>query len=87
MTAPLRKMSDAAVTTAPVRRLAMGAALFRDGIVAADALVNVLSHQGREAGHLPDMLRARGLVGERDILQTEARNWGCLLYTSPSPRD
>ena len=90
MTAPLRKMSDAAVTTAPVRRLAMGAALFRDGIVAADALVNVLSHQGREAGHLPDMLRARGLVGERDILQTEARNWGVgivdLAGQRPDPR-
>ena len=90
MTAPLRMMSDAAATAAPVRRLAMGAALFRDGIVAADALVNVLSHQGREAGRLPDMLRARGLVGERDILQTEARNWGVgivdLAGQRPDPR-
>jgi cellulose synthase/poly-beta-1,6-N-acetylglucosamine synthase-like glycosyltransferase len=87
MTAPLRQFSDA---PAPARRLAMGAALFRDGRVAADELVHLLSHQGREAGHLADALRTRGLVDDQDILQTEARNWGVgivdLAADPPDPR-
>jgi cellulose synthase/poly-beta-1,6-N-acetylglucosamine synthase-like glycosyltransferase len=90
MTAPLRQYSDAAVTAGPPRRLAMGAALFRDGRVAADALVNLLSHQGRDAGRLADVLRARGLVDDQDLLQTEARNWGVgivdLAAEPPDPR-
>lgn len=87
MSAALRKNSNA---TAPARRLAMGAALFRDGRVAADELVNLLAHQGREAGRLADALRARGFVDDHDLLQTEARNWGVgivdLAADPPDPR-
>jgi glycosyltransferase XagB len=90
MTVPLRTSPDACVTSAPVRRLAMGAALFRDGRVAADDLVNLLSHQGRDAGRLADVLRSRGFVDEDDLLQTEARNWRVgivdLAAEPPDPR-
>jgi cellulose synthase/poly-beta-1,6-N-acetylglucosamine synthase-like glycosyltransferase len=58
------------------RRLAIGAALLRAGVVAADDMVSALAHRGREAGRLPDVLRARGLVDEADLLAAEARNWG-----------
>ena len=60
------------------------------GVVSADDMVSALSHQGREAGRLPDVLRARGLVLERDLLEVEARNWGIkvldLATALPDPR-
>ncbi|MBA3910907.1 MAG: glycosyl transferase [Rhodobacter sp.] len=68
----------------------MGAQLLRAGVVSSDDIVSALAHQGREAGRLPDVLRARGLVVERDLLDVEARNWGIRLIdlttALPDPR-
>lgn len=63
-------------TGQPRPRLAVGAALLRSGVVSADDMISALAHQGREAGLLRDVLRARGLVVERDLLEVEARTWG-----------
>ena len=71
-----QRIPQPGVPTAPIRRLAMGAALLRDGVVGSEDVVSALSHKGREAGRLPDVLRARGLVVERDLLSVQARNWG-----------
>jgi cellulose synthase/poly-beta-1,6-N-acetylglucosamine synthase-like glycosyltransferase len=53
-------------------------------------MLSALAHQGREAGRLPDVLRARGLVVERDLLDIKARNWGIkiidLASALPDPR-
>ncbi|MCU0903600.1 MAG: glycosyltransferase [Tabrizicola sp.] len=53
-------------------------------------MLTALSHQGREAGRLPDVLRARGLVVERDLLGVDARNYGLRLVDLdselPDPR-
>ncbi|MFN5999272.1 MAG: glycosyltransferase [Paracoccaceae bacterium] len=72
------------------RRFAVGASLLRAGVVAPDEMLTALSHQGREAGRLPDVLRARGLVVERDLLGVDARNWGLrvvdLEAAHPDPR-
>lgn len=82
--------SDPANDPAPPRRLAMGAALLRAGKVQADDMLQALSQRGRETGRLPDVLRARGLVGEEDLLTTEAQNWGVRLVdlasALPDPR-
>ncbi len=61
---------------APQRRLAMGASLLHAGVVGPEDMVMALAHRGREAGCLPDVLRARGLVVEGDLLAAEARNRG-----------
>jgi glycosyltransferase XagB len=58
------------------RRFAVGASLLRAGVVQSEEMLTALSHQGREAGRLPDVLRARGLVVERDLLGVDARNYG-----------
>lgn len=72
------------------RRFAVGASLLRAGVVAPDEMLTALSHQGREAGRLPDVLRARGLVVERDLLGVDARNYGIRLVdldtALPDPR-
>ncbi len=72
------------------QRPALGAQLFRSGVVSADDMINALAHQGREAGRLPDVLRARGLVMDRDIHEAEARTWGIrvidLAKALPDPR-
>lgn len=72
------------------RTFAVGASLLREGVVAPDEMLTALSHQGREAGRLPDVLRARGLVVERDLLGVDARNWGLRLVdldsALPDPR-
>jgi cellulose synthase/poly-beta-1,6-N-acetylglucosamine synthase-like glycosyltransferase len=80
-------------SSAPVRgprRFAVGASLLREGVVAPDDMLSALSHQGREAGRLPDVLRARGLVVERDLLGVDARNHGIRLVdldsALPDPR-
>jgi cellulose synthase/poly-beta-1,6-N-acetylglucosamine synthase-like glycosyltransferase len=74
----------------PRRTFAVGASLLREGVVAPDEMLTALSHQGREAGRLPDVLRARGLVVERDLLGVDARNWGIRLVdldaALPDPR-
>ncbi len=54
----------------------LGVSLLRGQVVGSDDLVQALSHRGREAGPLPDVLRARGLIVERDVVQTSARSWG-----------
>jgi cellulose synthase/poly-beta-1,6-N-acetylglucosamine synthase-like glycosyltransferase len=72
------------------RKPALGVQLLRSGVVSADDMLSALAHQGREAGRLPDVLRARGLVVERDLLEVEAQNWGIKLLdldeTLPDPR-
>ncbi|WP_164517191.1 glycosyltransferase [Tabrizicola piscis] len=71
-------------------RKAVGALLLRSGVVSAEDMVSALSHQGREAGRLPDVLRARGHLRERDLLEVEALNWGIkvldLATALPDPR-
>lgn len=73
-----------------LRKHAVGAQLLRSGVVSSDDMVRALAHQGREAGRLPDVLRARGLVVERDLLDVEAVNWGIrvidLASALPDPR-
>lgn len=75
---------------APRRTFAVGASLLREGVVAPEEMLTALSHHGREAGRLPDVLRARGLVVERDLLGVDARNWGIRLVdldaALPDPR-
>jgi cellulose synthase/poly-beta-1,6-N-acetylglucosamine synthase-like glycosyltransferase len=72
------------------RRFAVGASLLRAGVVAPEEMLTALSHQGREAGRLPDVLRTRGLVVERDLLGVDARNYGIrvldLATSLPDPR-
>lgn len=79
-----------AAASAPRRTFAVGASLLREGVVPADEMLTALAHQGREAGRLPDVLRARGLVVERDLLGVDARNWGLRVVdldtTLPDPR-
>jgi cellulose synthase/poly-beta-1,6-N-acetylglucosamine synthase-like glycosyltransferase len=79
-----------APTVRAPRRFAVGASLLRAGVVASDEMLTALSHQGREAGRLPDVLRARGLVVERDLLGVDARNYGLRLLDLdsqlPDPR-
>ncbi|WP_374430042.1 glycosyltransferase family 2 protein [Tabrizicola sp.] len=76
--------------SAPRRTFAVGASLLREGVVAPDEMLTALAHQGREAGRLPDVLRARGLVVERDLLGVDARNWGLRVVdldaVLPDPR-
>lgn len=75
---------------ARVARRPIAAQLLRDGVVTSDDMLSALAHRGREAGRLPDVLRARGLVLERDLLQAEARTWGIRLIDPvkalPDPR-
>ncbi|MBN8630686.1 MAG: glycosyltransferase [Rhodobacterales bacterium] len=72
------------------RSFAVGASLLREGVISPDEMLTALSQQGRESGRLPDVLRARGLVVERDLLGVDARNWGIRLVdldtTLPDPR-
>jgi cellulose synthase/poly-beta-1,6-N-acetylglucosamine synthase-like glycosyltransferase len=79
--------------TAPVvapRRFAVGASLLRAGVVQPEEMLTALSHQGREAGRLTDVLRTRGLVVERDLLGVDARNHGIRVLdiqtSHPDPR-
>ena len=68
----------------------VAAQLLRSGVVSADDMMRLLANPGRTTGRLPDRLRARGLVMERDLLQAEARSWGLRLIdlaaTRPDPR-
>ena len=41
-----------------------------------DTVFVSLIRAGEASGRLPDVLRARGLVVERDLLGVDARNWG-----------
>jgi glycosyltransferase XagB len=72
------------------RKLAVGASLLLEGVVPPDDMLLTLAQQSREAGRLPDMLRARGLVVEQDLLGVDARNWGMQLIDldaeHPDPR-
>ncbi|MFN7175223.1 MAG: hypothetical protein ACK4MT_11100, partial [Thermaurantiacus tibetensis] len=68
----------------------IAAHLLRDGVVSSDDMLQALAHRGREAGRLPDVLRARGLVVEQDLLQAQAQSWGIRLVdlgkALPDPR-
>jgi cellulose synthase/poly-beta-1,6-N-acetylglucosamine synthase-like glycosyltransferase len=90
MTAARRKLLPAIdPALAGPRRLAVGASLFRAGVVASDDMVSALTNQGRESGRLPDVLRSRGLVAGGDLLAAEAQNWGIGLVDLahlPDPR-
>jgi glycosyltransferase XagB len=72
------------------RRYAVAASLLRAGVIAPDEMLTALSQRSRENGRLPDVLRARGLVVERDLLGVDARNFGIrlvdLCQTVPDPR-
>ncbi|MCU0828968.1 MAG: glycosyltransferase [Tabrizicola sp.] len=73
-----------------LRKRAVAASLLRSGAVSSEDMVKALSHRGREAGRLPDVLRARGLVLERDLMTAEASSWGIrlidLAQALPDPR-
>ena len=79
-----------AMPPGPADRAALGVSLLRGGVVGSDDLVQALSQQGRKAGRLPDVLRARGLVVERDLIASSARSWGLRLIdlsqALPDPR-
>ena len=84
-------VADLPVNSLPApRRLAVGVQLLRAGVVSADDMVSALAGQGRETGRLADVLRARGLVVERDLLEVDARNFGIkvidLATALPDPR-
>ncbi len=74
----------------PAARRPIAAELLRAGVVSSDDLVNALAHNGREAARLPELLRTRGLVGERDLLLATAQSWGLRLLdlttALPDPR-
>jgi hypothetical protein len=74
----------------PLPRRAVGARLLQSGLVSSDDVLRALSSHRREAGRLPEALRARGHVRECDILDVKARNWGIrvvdLAATLPDPR-
>lgn len=86
MPSPARQISDP--NLAPPEGL--GVSLLRGRVVGSDDLVHALSQRGREAGPLPEALRARGLIVERDVVQTSARAWGLnvvdLDRSLPDPR-
>jgi cellulose synthase/poly-beta-1,6-N-acetylglucosamine synthase-like glycosyltransferase len=60
----------------PLGRRPVAAALLRSGKVSSDDMVQALAHRGRETARLPDVLRARGLVDDADLLAAEAQSWG-----------
>ncbi|MFN6925628.1 MAG: glycosyltransferase [Tabrizicola sp.] len=66
---------DGLVAPASPRR-PIAARLLRDGVVSADDILGALTCRGREGARLSDVLRARGLVAERDLLEAEAKSWG-----------
>jgi glycosyltransferase XagB len=72
------------------RKYAVGASLLRAGVIPSEEMLTALSQRGRENGRLTEVLRARGLVVERDLLGVEARNFGIRLIdldqTLPDPR-
>jgi cellulose synthase/poly-beta-1,6-N-acetylglucosamine synthase-like glycosyltransferase len=79
--------------TAPDRpggRRQIAAALLRSGKVSSDEMLQALAHRGREAARLPEVLRARGLVDDHDLLEAEAQSWGLrplrLSELAPDPR-
>lgn len=76
--------------TGPLPRRAVGARLLQNGLVSSDDVLRALSSHRREAGRLPDVLRARGFVRESDLLAVQAHNWGIavidLATALPDPR-
>ena len=74
----------------PLPRRAVGVRLLQGGLVSSDDVLRALTSHRREAGRLPDVLRARGFVRESDLLAVQARNWGIgvidLATALPDPR-
>jgi cellulose synthase/poly-beta-1,6-N-acetylglucosamine synthase-like glycosyltransferase len=82
-----RQIGNAAAPGLP-RRRTVAAELLRSGAVSADDMLRLLARPGREAGRLPDRLRACGLLVETDLLRAEARSWGIrLLDLAKAPPD
>jgi glycosyltransferase XagB len=67
---------DADAQGRPTGRPQIAAVLLRSGKVSSDEMLQALSHRGREAARLPELLRARGLVDDDDLLAAEAQSWG-----------
>jgi glycosyltransferase XagB len=67
---------DAPAPDRPAGKGQITAALLRSGKVAPEEILHALAHRGRESARLPDMLRARGLVDDNDLLMAEAESWG-----------
>jgi glycosyltransferase XagB len=74
----------------PAGKRQIAAALLRSGKVSSDEMVHALAHRGREAARLPEVLRARGLVDDQDLLEAEAKSWGLrpvrITELAPDPR-
>jgi glycosyltransferase XagB len=74
----------------PVARRQVAVALLHSGKVSSDELLHALARRSRETARLPQMLRARGLIDDRDILEAEARSWGfrpvAIAGILPDPR-
>lgn len=74
----------------PVPLRALGAELLCRGLVSSDDIIHALADKRREAGKLADILRARGLVRDDDILEIQAQSWGIrridLAAIPPDPR-
>jgi len=60
----------------PAAKRQVAAALLGSGKVSADEMLHALAHRGRETARLPEVLRARGLVDDNDLLVAEAQSWG-----------
>ena len=74
----------------PAGKRQIAAALLRSGKVSSDEMLHALAHRGREAARLPEVLRARGLVDDQDLLDAEAQSWGLrpvrITELAPDPR-
>jgi cellulose synthase/poly-beta-1,6-N-acetylglucosamine synthase-like glycosyltransferase len=68
----------------------VAAALLQSGKVSADEMLHALAQRGRETARLPEVLRARGLVDDKDLLVAEAQSWGLgqvdIAGTAPDSR-
>jgi cellulose synthase/poly-beta-1,6-N-acetylglucosamine synthase-like glycosyltransferase len=74
----------------PAQRRQVAAVLLRSGKVSSDDMVHALAHRGRDTARLPEVLRARGLVDDHDLLEAEAQSWGLrpvrITEIPPDPR-
>jgi glycosyltransferase XagB len=88
---PKAELNDvASAPDRPAGKRQIAAALLQSGKVSSDEMLHALAHRGREAARLPEVLRARGLVDDRDLLEAEAQSWGLrpvsIAELPPDPR-